>query len=115
MKHQYKPLLLLCLVFLTVGIMFCMNDILLPSLVEHFKMSYTQATMIQFSFYITYVIFPLPIAWMIHKYGYRISLLVALCFCSLGCMLFMPAKIFDSYSIVLPQYLLCRQVLQYLM
>jgi FHS family L-fucose permease-like MFS transporter len=101
MRHQYKPLLLLCLVFLAVGIMFCMNDILLPSLVEHFKMSYFQATMIQFSFYITYIIFPLPIAWMIHNYGYKISLLAALFLCTLGCLVFIPAKIFDSYLIVL--------------
>ena len=101
MKHQYKPLLLLCLVFLTVGVMFCMNDILLPALVEHFEMSYFQATMIQFSFYITYIIFPFPIAWMIHTYGYRISLLVALFFCALGCLIFFPAKIFNSYLIVL--------------
>ncbi|HBH82594.1 MAG TPA: hypothetical protein DDY34_02140 [Bacteroidales bacterium] len=101
MKHHYKSLLLLCLVFLAVGIMFCMNDILLPSLVEHFKMSYFQATMIQFSFYITYLIFPLPIAWMIHTYGYKNSLLVALFFCTLGCSMFIPAKIFDSYLLVL--------------
>src|SRR5512133_355505 len=101
MKHQYKPLILLCLVFLTVGSMFCMNDILLPSLVEHFKLNYTQATMIQFSFYITYVIFPLPVAWMIHRYGYRVSLLVSMLICSLGCLLFFPARIFDSYFFVL--------------
>lgn len=101
MKHQYKPLFLLCLIFLTVGSMFCMNDILLPSLIHYFKLNYTQATMIQFSFYITYIIFPLPIAWMIHRYGYRISLLVALLVCSLGCALFFPAKIFDSYLVVL--------------
>jgi FHS family L-fucose permease-like MFS transporter len=101
MKHQYKPLILLCLVFLTVGAMFCMNDILLPSLVEHFKLNYTQATMIQFSFYITYVIFPLPVAWMIHRYGYRVSMLVSMLICSLGCLLFFPARIFDSYFFVL--------------
>lgn len=101
MKHQYKPLILLCLVFLTVGSMFCMNDILLPSLVKHFSLNYTQATMIQVSFYITYIIFPLPIAWMIHRYGYRVSLLVALLTCSLGCALFFPAKIFESYLFVL--------------
>jgi FHS family L-fucose permease-like MFS transporter len=101
MKHQYKPLLLVSLIFLSVGIMFCMNDVLLPSLVTHFKMNYFQATMIQFSFYITYVIFPLPIAWMIHKYGYKTSLLVALFFCALGCSVFFPAKIFNSYLIVL--------------
>jgi len=101
MKHQYKPLILLCLVFLTVGSMFCMNDILLPSLIQHFKLNYTQATMIQFSFYIPYIIFPLPIAWMIHRFGYRVGLLVALLTCSLGCILFFPAKVYDSYLFVL--------------
>ncbi len=101
MKHQYKPLILLCLMFLTVGSMFCMNDILLPALITHFKLNYTQATLIQFTFYSTYIIFPLPIAWMIHKFGYRISLLVALLTCSLGCILFMPARFLDSYPIVL--------------
>ena len=94
-------MMLISLFFLAVGIMFCMNDILLPSLVAHFNMSYLQATMIQFSFYITYIIFPLPIAWMIHHYGYKISLLTALFFCTLGCLVFIPAKIFDSYLIVL--------------
>jgi MFS transporter, FHS family, L-fucose permease len=101
MKHQYKPLALLCVMFLTVGAMFCMNDILLPTMVEHFQLSYFQATMIQFSFYITYIIWPLPIAYMIHKYGYKVSLLVALFFCALGCALVVPAKIFNSYGIVL--------------
>lgn len=81
--------------------MFCMNDILLPSLIQYFSLNYTQATMIQFSFYITYIIFPLPIAWMIHYYGYRVSLLVALITCSMGCALFIPARFFDSYLFVL--------------
>ncbi len=101
MKHQYKPLSLLCLMFLTVGSMFVMNDILLPAMIKHFNLSYFQGTMIQFSFYITYIIWPLPIAWMIHKYGYKISLVVALFFSALGCGMVLPAKILDSYPIVL--------------
>ena len=101
MKHQYKPLSYLCLMFLTVGAMFCMNDVLLPSMVEHFRLSYFQATMIQFSFYITYIIWPIPIAWMIHKYGYKTGLVVALFFCALGCGLITPAKMLNSYPVVL--------------
>ena len=91
----------MCVMFLTVGSMFVMNDVLLPAMVEHFDLSYFQATMIQFSFYITYIIWPLPIAWMIHKYGYKVSLLVALFFSALGCAMVVPAKLFDSYAIVL--------------
>ncbi len=101
MEHQYKPLSLLCLMFLTVGSMFVMNDILLPAVLEYFSLSYFQATLIQFSFYITYIIWPLPIAWMIHKYGYKISLVVALFFSALGCGMVVPAKILDSYAFVL--------------
>ena len=101
MKHQVKPLLLLSLMFLMVGSLFCMNDILLPSLITHFNLNYAQATMIQFSFYLTYIIFPIPIAGMIHRYGYKVSLLVAVLTCAVGCALFLPAKYFDSYPIVL--------------
>jgi len=101
MRHQTKPLLLLSLMFLMVGALFCMNDILLPSLVTHFKLNYTQATMIQFTFYLTYIIFPIPIAWMIHQYGYKVSLLVAVLTCAVGCAIFLPAKYFDSYPLVL--------------
>jgi FHS family L-fucose permease-like MFS transporter len=101
MKHQYKPLMLLSLMFFMVGALFCMNDILLPSLITHFKLNYTQATMIQFTFYLTYIVFPIPIAWMIHRFGYKVSLLVAVVTCALGSALFWPAKIFDSYVIVL--------------
>ena len=101
MKHQTKPLLLLSLMFLMVGALFCMNDILLPSLITHFRLNYTQATMIQFTFYLTYILFPIPIAWMIHQYGYKISLLVAVLTCAVGCAFFIPAKYFDSYPLVL--------------
>jgi len=101
MKHYYKPLMLLSLMFFMVGSLFCMNDILLPSLITHFKLTYTQATMIQFTFYMTYIIFPIPIAWMIHRFGYKISLTVAVLTCSLGAAFFLPAKIFDSYPLIL--------------
>jgi FHS family L-fucose permease-like MFS transporter len=38
---------------------------------------------------------------MIHRFGYKVSLLVAVVTCALGSALFWPAKIFDSYVIVL--------------
>src|SRR5258708_5916665 len=101
MKHQYKPLVVLSLLFLMVGALFCMNDILLPSLITHFKLNYAQATLIQFTFYLTYILFPMPIAWMIHHYGYKVSLLVAVLTCALGCGIFFPAHLLDSYGLVL--------------
>ena len=101
MRHNYKPLLLLCLTFLTVGAMFTMNDVLLPTVMQYFNLNYTEATLIQVSFYITYIIFPIPIAWMIHKYGYSVSLVAALVTSALGCLLFIPAQFLHSYGIIL--------------
>lgn len=101
MRHQVKPLLLLSLMFLMVGALFCMNDILLPSLITYFKLNYTQATSIQFTFYLTYIIFPIPIAMLIHRYGYKVSLVLAVLICAVGCALFIPAKYLDSYPLVL--------------
>lgn len=100
-KNHVISIGLLCMMFLLVGAMFTMNDVLLPIVMEYFDLSYTQATLIQVSFYIPYILFPIPIALLILRYGYRISLIVSLFTCAIGCLLFYPAQILDSYLIVL--------------
>jgi MFS transporter, FHS family, L-fucose permease len=101
MKHQKKPLLLVASVFLFVGAIVCMNDILLPSLKTLFHLSYTESTRVQQSFYIVYLFTPIPIAFFIAKWGYKISLLVALIICSLGCILFIPAYWVSSFLLAM--------------
>lgn len=101
MKHQWKPLLLVAYVFLFVGAIICMNDILLPSLKSFFHLSYTQATHIQQSFYLVYLIFPIPISYYISRFGYKTALLMALVICSAGCSIFVPAYFASSYILVL--------------
>lgn len=97
MKHQWKPLLLVGYIFLFTGAIICMNDILLPSLKSFFHLSYTQATRIQQSFYLVYLIFPIPIAWFISRVGYKTGLIAALGICSIGCGIFVPAYFAASY------------------
>jgi MFS transporter, FHS family, L-fucose permease len=101
MKHQWKPLLLVACVFLFTGSLICMNDILLPSLKDLFHLSYLQATFIQQSFFVVYLIFPIPIAYYISRFGYKISLATALAVCGCGCMLFLPAYYSLSYVLAL--------------
>ncbi len=101
MKHQWRSLLLVACVFLFTGSLICMNDILLPSLKDLFKLSYVQATFIQQSFFLVYLIFPIPIAYFISKFGYRKSVATALAICGAGCMLFLPAYFSLSYIIAL--------------
>jgi len=101
MKHQKKPLLLVAYVFLFVGAIICMNDILLPSLKNLFHLSYTQSTRIQQSFYLVYLFFPIPIAYFISRFGYKIGLITALAICSIGCSIFIPAYFLSSYILAL--------------
>ena len=101
MKHQWKPLLLVAYVFLFTGAIICMNDILLPSMKDFFRLSYVQSSFVQQSFYIVYLIFPIPLAYYISKYGYKVGLITALIVCSIGAACFLPAYYFKSYPVAL--------------
>jgi FHS family L-fucose permease-like MFS transporter len=101
MKHQKKPLLLVACVFLFVGAIVCMNDILLPSLKSLFHLSYAESTRVQQSFYIVYLFTPIPIAFFIAKWGYKVSVITALIISSLGCALFIPAWLLSSFFLAM--------------
>lgn len=101
MKHQWKSLLLVACVFLFTGAIICMNDVLLPSLKDFFHLSYLQASFVQQSFYLVYLIFPIPIAYYISRYGYKTGLVTALFICAAGSMLFVPAYYQSSYPAAL--------------
>lgn len=101
MKHDKAPVALIAAMFLTIGVMFCMNDILLPVVKDLFHLDYLQATFIQVSFYIVYIIWPIPITVAIEKHGYRKSIIGAMVICLAGCLLFVPAYYLESYALVL--------------
>lgn len=101
MRHQYKPLALLCLMFLAVGGLFTMNDVLLPTVMNYYKINYVQATLVQVAFYIPYILFPVPIARVIDRFGYKFSLILALLLSATGCFLFIPSQFFHSYTLLL--------------
>lgn len=101
MKHQWKPLLLVAYVFVFTGAVICMNDILLPSLKDFFKLSYVQASFVQQSFYLVYLVFPIPLAYYLSRVGYKTSLVSALVVCGTGAFLFFPAYLIASYPLAL--------------
>jgi FHS family L-fucose permease-like MFS transporter len=76
-----------------------MNDLLLPSLRDFFHLSYVEASMVQQSFYLVYLIFPIPIAYYIARNGYKKALITALVICGIGGLLFIPA--YYSFSLAL--------------
>jgi FHS family L-fucose permease-like MFS transporter len=101
MKHDRIPVMLIAIMFLTIGVMFCMNDILLPIVKDLFQLSYLQATFIQISFYIVYIIWPVLIMASVEKYGYRKNIIASMFICIAGCLFFVPAHFLQSYALVL--------------
>ncbi|HYG19869.1 MAG TPA: MFS transporter [Ohtaekwangia sp.] len=101
MKHDKIPVALVATMFLTIGVMFCMNDILLPIVKESFNLSYLQATFIQISFYIVYILWPVLVTRTIERYGYRKNIIGAMLICTLGCLVFVPAYFYASYGLIL--------------
>lgn len=101
LKHQWPALLIVASVFLFTGAIICMNDILLPSLKASFSLSYLQASLVQQSFYLVYLIFPIPIAFYISRYGYKTALQTAMIICSCGALIFVPAYSMASFVLSL--------------
>jgi FHS family L-fucose permease-like MFS transporter len=101
MKHDKVPLALISLMFFTIGVMFCMNDILLPIVRDVFQLTYLEATFIQMSFYVVYLLWPLLISKSIGIFGYRKNILAAMAICIVGCLLFVPSYWLQSYLLIL--------------
>ena len=101
MKHDKIPVALISAMFLTIGVMFCMNDILLPIVKEMFNLTYLEATFIQISFYVVYIIWPLLISKTIALYGYKRNIIGAMVICVFGSLLFVPASFLGSYALIL--------------
>jgi MFS transporter, FHS family, L-fucose permease len=100
-KTNRKNLAILASTFFLVGAMFCMNDILFPSLMQLFKLSYTQATAVQMSFYAVYIIAPIPVSIIIENQGYKFAIILAVFMCAAGCVFFLPAYWLTSFELCL--------------
>jgi FHS family L-fucose permease-like MFS transporter len=91
----------LFVLFFMMGFITCLNDILLPYLKKVFELSYTQASLIQFSFFSAYGIMSIPSSMVIRKIGYKSTMIAGFSVAAAGCLLFLPAVSFHSYIIFL--------------
>lgn len=95
------PLTILTTLFFMWGFITCMNDILIPHLKNVFNLNYTQAMLIQFTFFGAYFLMSLPSGKIISKIGYKNGIIVGLITAGTGCALFYPAAETQLYSFFL--------------
>jgi MFS transporter, FHS family, L-fucose permease len=69
-----------------------LNDILIPKLKGLFSLSYTEAMLTQFVFFMAYFIVSLPAGHLIARVGYLKGIVIGLGVMALGCLMFVPAS-----------------------
>jgi FHS family L-fucose permease-like MFS transporter len=89
------------MLFFMIGFITCLNDILVPHMKSLFDLNYTQAALIQFSFFTAYFVIAFPSSWLISRLGYQRSIVVGLLVSALGALAFYPASIAQSYPMFL--------------
>jgi FHS family L-fucose permease-like MFS transporter len=87
--------------FFMWGFITCLNDILIPHLKSIFSLNYTQAMLIQFTFFTAYAIVSLPSGFLVEKIGYKRGIVVGLIAAGIGCLMFYPAAGTRSYPLFL--------------
>ncbi|HEY8540377.1 MAG TPA: sugar MFS transporter [Steroidobacteraceae bacterium] len=76
-------------------------DPLIPAVKSIFELSYTEAFLSQFAFFMAYGIVSLPAAWVVSRLDVSGSISLALGTMILGCLLFPVAVFVDNFEIVL--------------
>lgn len=96
-----KELTVLTSLFFMWGFITCLNDILIPHLKAVFTLNYTEAMLIQFSFFAAYFLMSLPSGKIVEKIGYKKGIIVGLITAGVGCLLFYPAAGLRYYPLFL--------------
>lgn len=73
------------------GFITVLVDSLIPRLREIFELSYFEAGLVQFAFFIAYGLVSIPSGWLLARIGYKNGMLVGLATMGIGCLLFWPA------------------------
>jgi FHS family L-fucose permease-like MFS transporter len=98
--RKSQPLLVGFVVFLFFawGFATVLNDTLFPKLKGLYSLSFYEANLTSFGFFIAYLFFSIPAGLLLSRIGYIRGVVVGLLFMALGCALFWPASLSDSYA-----------------
>src|SRR3984885_16343599 len=104
-------LTVLATVFFMWGFATVLNDILVPHLKAVFALNYGQSLLIQFVFYLAYLLMALPAAKLLERIGYKLSIVFGLVGMALSAAGFVPAAMLGSYGVfLLALYLLASSI-----
>jgi FHS family L-fucose permease-like MFS transporter len=89
------------ILFFIWGFITLLNDLLIPILKEKLHLTYSEAMLVQFWFFLTYFIMALPMVWILNRLRYKKSIVLGLLIIALGCFIFIPADSTLTYGLFL--------------
>ncbi|MEQ5787392.1 sugar MFS transporter [Erythrobacter sp. NFXS35] len=93
--------------FFIFGGITSLNDVIIPKLKELFTLSFFEASLVQFWFFIAYAVVGVPGARLVKKLGYMRGAVAGLLAMMTGCLLFIPA----SQTALFPMFLFAYFIL----
>ena len=90
--------------FFIFGGITSLNDVIIPKLKELFTLSFFEASLVQFCFFIAYAVVGIPGARMIKRIGYMRGAVTGLLTMMAGCLLFIPASQSAAFGVFLFAY-----------
>src|SRR5258708_23694724 len=78
-----------------------LNDILVPHLKAVFSLNYAQSLLVQFVFYLAYLLMAIPAAKVLERIGYKAAVVLGLLGMALSAAAFVPAATLQSYGVFL--------------
>lgn len=104
-QKNYKfALSVLITLFFMWGFLTCLNDIIIPHLKTLFTLSYTQAMLIQFAFFMAYFVVSIPAGFLMKKVGYKNGIVIGLTIMAIACFMFIPSAKYQVYGMFLTAF-----------
>ncbi|ACU05184.1 sugar MFS transporter [Pedobacter heparinus] len=101
-KGSYVPALIsLAVLYFMMGFITVLNDTLVPFFKQGFTLTYSQSSLVQFYFFLTYGLMSIPSGKLVEKIGYKNGMVAGFMIASLGAFLFFPASIYHQYALFL--------------
>ncbi len=100
-RHVVPPLVIIGALFFIFGFITWLNGTLIPFLKIACELTYSQALLVTFAFYIAYVFFALPASLLLKRTGFKNGMALGLVVMAVGTAVFVPAAQARSFSLFL--------------
>ncbi len=84
-----------------MGFITCLNDTLVPFFKKGFTLSYSESSLVQFYFFLTYGIASIPAGKVLERVGYKKGMVLGFTIAACGALLFFPASVLHQYTLFL--------------